>query len=65
MCILYKRIINICVYLCMCVIMGRMQIVISDQVEKDLRKKAAERFSLKKGAISQAIEEAIKDWLKK
>lgn len=49
----------------MCVIMGRMQIVISDQVEKDLRKKAAERFSLKKGAISQAIEEAIKDWLKK
>ena len=44
--------------------MGRMQIVISDKTEKELRKKAADKFGLKKGSISQAIEEAIKDWLK-
>ena len=43
--------------------MGRMQIVISDKVEEELRKKAANKFSLKKGSISQAIEEAIKNWL--
>ena len=44
--------------------MGRMQIVISDELEKRLRKRAAEKFGLKKGSISEAVEEAIVNWLK-
>jgi len=45
--------------------MGRMQIVISDDLEKKLRKKAAERLGFRKGNLSQAIEEAISEWLEK
>ena len=45
--------------------MGRMQIVVSDKLEKDLREKAAKKFGLKKGSISDAVSEAIADWLKK
>lgn len=44
--------------------MGRMQIVLDDTVEKKLREKAAQKFGLKKGSISNAVEEAIKVWLK-
>jgi hypothetical protein len=43
--------------------MGRMQIVFSDETEKKLRKKAAEKFGLRKGSISDAVEEAVKEWL--
>ena len=45
--------------------MGRMQIVLPHKVELKLRKKAAEKYGYKKGAISKAMEEAIEDWLKK
>jgi len=43
--------------------MGRMQIVVSDEIEKHLREKAAKKFGFKKGSISLAVEEAIKRWL--
>jgi uncharacterized protein YjbJ (UPF0337 family) len=45
--------------------MGRMQIVLPDGVEDELRKKAAERYGNRKGNISKAIEDAVTDWLKK
>jgi hypothetical protein len=45
--------------------MGRMQIVISDQLEKEIRKKAAEKFGFKKGSISKAFEIALEEWLKR
>ena len=45
--------------------MGRMQIVLSDSLENDLRVKASKKFGFKKGSISKAVEEAIKQWLKK
>lgn len=45
--------------------MGRMQIVLSNVLEEKLRKRAAEKYGLRKGSISQAVEEAIVDWLKK
>lgn len=45
--------------------MSRLQVVLSDDVEDRLRKKAAEKFGLKKGSISKAIEEAITEWLNK
>ena len=51
----------ICVYM----FMGRMQIVLRDDIEDKLRKKASEKFKYKKGSISKAIEEAIEDWLSK
>lgn len=44
--------------------MGRMQIVIADDVEDRLRKKASAEFGLKKGSISKAVEQAIQQWLK-
>lgn len=43
--------------------MGRMQIVIPDDLEEKLRQKAAKKFGFKKGSISEAVVEAIKDWL--
>ena len=44
--------------------MGRMQIVIPDELENRLRKRAAEKFGNKKGNISAAVAEAILNWLK-
>ena len=48
-----------------CVDMGRLQVVLSDDTEERLRKRAAEKFGLKKGSISRAVEEAIVAWLSK
>ncbi len=50
--------------MCISDLMGRMQIVISDKTENELRSKAAQKFGLKKGSISKAIEEAINRWIK-
>ncbi|MBN1941041.1 MAG: hypothetical protein JW772_02560 [Candidatus Diapherotrites archaeon] len=44
--------------------MGRMQIVIPDNLEDKLRKKASAEYGLKKGSISRAIQTAIEKWLK-
>lgn len=45
--------------------MGRLQVVLSNDTEARLRKRAAEKFGMKKGSISEAIEEAIVTWLSK
>ncbi len=45
--------------------MGRMQIVLSDELEDKLRKKAGLMYGVKKGSISKAVEEAINDWVSK
>jgi hypothetical protein len=45
--------------------LGRLYIVISDAVERRLRLEAVMRLGGKKGALSAAIEQALKDWLKK
>ena len=45
--------------------LGRLYIVISDEVERRLRLEVVKRLGGKKGALSSAIEEALKDWLKK
>ncbi len=42
-----------------------MQIVIADSLEKELREKAYKKYGLKKGSISKAVEDALKDWVKK
>jgi hypothetical protein len=43
--------------------MGRINVVISDDVEKELREEVFKGMGMKKGNISIAVEEAIKMWV--
>lgn len=43
--------------------MGKMNIVIDDKLEEELRKTVFQRKGMKKGNISEALEEAIKHWI--
>ncbi len=45
--------------------MGRMLITISDELEKEFRETIAKVYGVKKGAISRAVEEAIRMWIEK
>jgi hypothetical protein len=45
--------------------MGRICVVLSDQLEKQLRFKTIERFGGKKGDLSKAVIEAIRTWIAK
>ena len=45
--------------------MGRICADIPDELEKKLRLKTIEKFGGKKGDLSRAVEEAIKEWLAK
>ena len=45
--------------------MGKIYIGLSDNVERRLRLAAVMRLGGKKGDLSNAIEEAVTDWLKK
>jgi hypothetical protein len=43
--------------------MGRISAVISDELEKKLRLKTLETFGGRKGDLSKAIQDAIKNWV--
>ena len=43
--------------------MGRINIDIPDELEKQLRLKTVERFGGKKGDLSRAVEDAVKVWI--
>jgi hypothetical protein len=43
--------------------MGRIAVILSDELEKKLRLKALEKFGGKKGDLSRAVEEAVKTWI--
>jgi hypothetical protein len=45
--------------------LGRLYIVLSDQIERRLRLEIVKRLGGKKGDLSNAIEESIKMWLDK
>jgi hypothetical protein len=45
--------------------MGRISVMISDELEKALRIKTIERFGGKKGDLTRAVEEAIQTWIHK
>ncbi len=45
--------------------MGRINIDISDDLEKQFRLKTVEQFGGKKGDLSKAAQEAIKTWINK
>jgi len=43
--------------------MGRINVELSDDIERKLRFKTIEQFGGKKGDLSRAIEEAVKKWV--
>jgi hypothetical protein len=51
------------IYLCGDKIMGKMNIVLNDELENKFRKTVYENKGYKKGNISEAIEEAIDLWI--
>jgi|YelNatPaOPRAMG01_1025707.scaffolds.fasta_scaffold21146_3 heterodisulfide reductase subunit C len=44
--------------------MGRIDVMMDDELERAFREKVAKRFGMKKGSMSLALEEAIREWLK-
>ena len=44
--------------------MGRIDAVVSDELEKRLRLKALEKFGGKKGSLTLALEDAIRVWVR-
>jgi len=45
--------------------MGRINVDISNELEKQLRLKTVEKFGGKKGDLSRAVQEAVKTWIDK
>jgi len=45
--------------------LGRINVDISDEIEKQLRIKTVEKFGGKKGDLSKAVQEAVKKWIEK
>jgi hypothetical protein len=45
--------------------MGRLVLVISDELEQKFREEVYRRYGMKKGNLTRAVEEAIKDWINK
>ena len=45
--------------------MGRISVLLSDELEKELRLKTIVRFGGRKGDLSKAVEEAVKKWVAK
>jgi hypothetical protein len=43
--------------------MGRISVELSDELEKRLRFRTIERFGGRKGDLSRAVEEAVKQWV--
>jgi hypothetical protein len=43
--------------------LGRISVVLSDELEKKLRFKTLEVFGGRKGDLSRAVEEAVKTWV--
>ena len=49
----------------MAIKMGRMYVILPDDLEEQFRKEVFNRFGMKKGNITIAIEEAIRNWIDK
>jgi hypothetical protein len=43
--------------------LGRINVDVSDELEKQLRIKTVEQFGGKKGDLSKAVQEAVKTWI--
>ena len=44
--------------------MGRMDIILPDDLEQRFREEVFERYGMKRGNITKAVQEAIKQWMK-
>jgi hypothetical protein len=45
--------------------LGRLNLILSDDLERKLRLAVVSRYGGKKGDLSEAVEQAIRDWLGK
>jgi len=45
--------------------MGRIDVILPDELEKKFRNKVFKKFGMKKGNITSAILEAIEQWIEK
>lgn len=45
--------------------MGRLVIVVSDELEQKFREEVYKRYGMKKGNLTKALEEALIDWINK
>jgi len=45
--------------------MGRMDIILSDELEQRFREEVFKRLGMKRGNITLAVQEAIEQWIKK
>ena len=45
--------------------MGKVNLVMSDELENEYRNAVFKKYGMKKGNITKATEEALKDWIKK
>jgi hypothetical protein len=45
--------------------MGRINVYLSDELEKALRLKTIDRFGGRKGDLTRAVEEAVQTWVAK
>jgi hypothetical protein len=45
--------------------MGRVSVILSEELEKKLRFKTIDRFGGRKGDLSKAVEEAVRTWVEK
>ena len=45
--------------------MGKLTVLVSDEVEDTFRELVAKRYGLRRGALSIAVEEAFKLWIAK
>lgn len=43
--------------------MGRIDVILSDELEKKFRNKVFKNFGMKRGNITTAIQEAIEQWI--
>ena len=43
--------------------MGRMDIIVPDDLEKRFRAEVFKRLGMKRGNITQAVQEAIENWI--
>jgi hypothetical protein len=44
---------------------GKINLVVSDELEKKFRDAVYKKYGLKRGNITKAVDEALEDWIKK
>ena len=45
--------------------MGKINLVVSDELEKKFRDAVYKKYGLKRGNLTKATDEALTDWIKK